>query len=190
MKIKNKVALWLGAAVLAVLAFTGKAQALNPQPIEIHVSINATKSVTASATYYDYGATAVDVATVSATALTVTNASLGLVETYVMSAGNAIADVVGTDWTLAASTGSDTYSLAAQFSTVQPSNAFAAWDATDYLTTTPQACTATRFGNGTGAQSGLNVNPAATRNLWFRLHTPGVVTDPSAHTATVTLGVQ
>jgi hypothetical protein len=91
---------------------------------------------------------------------------------------------------LAASTTTDQYKLGAQFSTAQPANDDAAWDATDYMTTGAQACTASRFGNTDLAQSGASVAPLATRNLWFRIHTPDSVTDVGPHTATVTLAVQ
>jgi hypothetical protein len=183
--------LTIGLMGLALLFSAGlSVHAVETQDIEIHVSINATKSLAAGTTHYNFGALATNVSSVSATALVITNDSAGLIQTYTLVAGNAISDTAGTDWTLnETSTGTDQYRLAAQFSTARPTDADGSW-ATDYMTTGVQACTAVRFGNGEAAESGLNVNPSAARNLWFRIHTPDVVSDPSPHTATVTLAVQ
>jgi len=114
-------------------------------------------------------------------------------ETYTLKAANAISDSGGTDWTLAASTTTNTYAIAGQFSTAAPANTLAAWDSTDYMTTSAQNCSATQFGNGNAGESGLSVSPSAgsnTRNLWFRIHTPSEVDDAGGHTALVTLAVQ
>lgn len=186
---KFSLASWLMAAALIIGVGT-LSHAAQSQDLEIHVSINATKSLSAGTTYYHFGALSPNVSSVSASALVITNNSSSLVETYTLLAGNAISDTAGTDWTLAASTGTNQYSLAAQFSTARPADNDSAWDATDYMTAIAQACTTNRFGNGTAAQSGASVDPSATRNLWFRLHTPDVMADPGAHTATVTLAVQ
>jgi hypothetical protein len=191
MKSIKKLTLWCAGAALAICSFSSPAKAVTSQNIEIHVSINATKSLSTGATFYNYGALSVNVSSVSSSIL-VTNNSTSLVETYTLLAGNAISDAAGTNWTLAASTGTNQYALGAQFSSAQPANTPAAWDATDYMTSVAQACTSTQFGNGVGGESGAGVSPVAstTRNLWFRLHTPDVLTDPGAHTATVTLAVQ
>jgi len=178
-------------AALAVAAFTGKAYAGPTQNIDIHVSISNTKSLSAGTTFYNFGALAVNVASNSATALVITNDSAALIETYRIQGANATSDTGGTNWSLAAATGTDTYALAAEFSNARPANSDASWSSCD-TTLAAVTCSAAQFGNGTAAESGLLVSPAAgvnTRNLWFRIKTPGVVTDPSGHTATVTLSV-
>ena len=179
---------WL-LAFAVVLGTVLKAEAVTSQDIEIHVSINATKSLSAGATDYNYGALGVNVSSVSSN-IVITNDATGIQETFTLLAGNAISDAAGTDWTLAASTSTDQYKLGAQFSSAQPANNDGAWDATDYMTAGAQACTSTRFGNGVLGQAGASVAPSATRNLWFRLHTPDSVSDVGPHTATVTLAVQ
>jgi hypothetical protein len=55
------------------------------------------------------------------------------------------------------------------------------------------ACSATQFGNGTAAESGLNVSSAAgskNRNFWLRMITPLYVTDTVQKNITITLAVQ
>ena len=188
MKTLTQMKLWLIGAALVVAGLAGQAQAATSVPLDIHVSINATKSLTAATTYYNYGALNVSVSSVSS-ALAITNNSGGLVETYTMTAGNAISDSGGVAWTLAASAGSDQYALAGQFSTAQPTNVDGSWGSDD-LTSSPVACSATQFGNGTAGESGAAVAPSAARNLWFRLKTPTSVNDAGSHTATITVAVQ
>ncbi len=187
-KIKT-MKLWLIGAALVVAGFAGQAQAVTSQALDIHVSINATKSLTAATTYYNFGALAVNFSSVSLTALTITNNSAGLVETYTMIAGNAVSDSGGTNWTLASSAGSDQYALAGQFSTAQPNNLDANW-ASDDLTSSAVVCTSTQFGNGTAGESGAAVAPSAARSLWLRIKTPTQVNDAGSHTATITVAVQ
>jgi hypothetical protein len=188
MKTLTQMKLWLIGAALVVAGLAGQAQAATSVPLDIHVSINATKSLSAATTYYNYGAQNVSVSSVSS-ALAITNNSGGLVETYTMTAGNAISDSGGVAWTLAASAGSDQYALAGQFSTAQPTNVDGSWGSDD-LTSSPVACSATQFGNGTAGESGAAVAPSAARNLWFRLKTPTQVNDAGSHTATITVAVQ
>ena len=181
---------WLIAGAV-VLAFGAKAHAAETQDLSIHVSITATKSLTAPTTHYTFGALTVNVASNSATALVVTNDSGALVETYRIQGGNAISDTAGTDWTLAGSPGVNQYALAAQFSTARPDNVGGSWSDDD-LTGSAITCTADVFGNGTAGQAGVDVSPAdgvKDRNLWFRIQTPTVVDDTTPHTVTVTLSV-
>jgi hypothetical protein len=159
--------------------------------LDIHVSINATKSLSVSSTFYNFGALSAGVSSVTASAITVTNTSSVLVETYTVQGANALSDTAGTNWTLAASTASaDNYALAAQFSSGRPTDADVNW-ASDDLTTGSITCSASVFGNTTLAEAGTQVDPvtSTTRSLWFRIKTPGIVTDPSGHTATIVLAV-
>lgn len=182
--------------VLRTLAMTlflsGFLYAAETQPIEVHVSIAASKSLSVNTTSYDFGALAVNTSSVSANGLIVTNDSGALIETYTLLAGDAISDLGGQDWTLASSTGPNQYALAAQFSNSRPNNNNVDWS-NDDLSSSVQSCSATQFGNGTQNESGYQVSPTVglnTRNLWFRIKTPDQVTDPGGHTATVTLAVE
>ena len=186
----KKLSLWLVGAALGVIVVIAPAKADDPHNLDIHVSINATKSLSVSSTFYNFGALSASVSSVTATAITVTNTSGVLIETYTVQGANAISDTAGTNWTLAASTGTDQYTLAAQFSNARPTDADGNW-LLDSLTTSAQTCSASVFGNDTLNQSGTQVDPvtSTTRSLWFRIKTPGTVTDPSAHTATIVLAV-
>ena len=186
----RKRRLWrLVAGLSIVVAFWGLSSPAHANTLDIKVSINASKSLSAGTTTYDYGAQTVNASTVSATAIVITNNSGALVETYTLQGANAASTQGGTTWTLASSTGTDQYALAAEFSNAAPTNVAANW-ASDDLTTSVVACSATQFGNGTAGESGAAVVPAATRNLWFRLRTPGTVSDTTQHLAVVTLAVQ
>jgi hypothetical protein len=188
MNTHKKLSLWLVGAA-ATLAFASQAKATTPQSIDIHVSINATKNLSASATSYAYGALNVNVSSVSSS-IVITNNSGGIIETYRLLGANATSDTGGTNWTLASSTSADNYKLEAEFSNAQPANTDATWSAINFLTTSAQDCTTSQFGNGTAGESGATVSPSATRNLWFRIHTPDSVTDPGAHTGQATISVK
>ena len=185
----QKMKLWVGLAVIALVAVAKPAHAVNPASIDITVSINATKSLAVGATFYNFGPQSVSVSTVSTSAIVVQNDSGGLIETYTLQGANAPSSSGGTTWTLASSTGTDQYALAAQFSTAQPNNGDSFW-ASDDLTTSAIVATASVLGNGTAGESALNVVPLANRNLWFRMKTPGVVSDVTQRKATLTLAVQ
>ena len=196
MKHITQISRWLLGAALLFAAFSSPAKAASNGYVDIKVSINATKSIqVVGTTTYTFGALSLNTSSNSATAIVVRNDSGAYIETYRMQAGNAIADVAGeNDWTLAASSAPDTYALAAQFSTSRPTNVADAnnWDATDYLTSSAQTCTAQLFGNNTLAQSGASVSPLAAsrdRNLWFRILTPDVSTGVGGRTAQVTLSI-
>ena len=193
MKTLTQMKLWFLGAALVLAGFAGS---LKAEVVDIHVSINASKSLQALTTYYYFGALGIDASSNSATSITVRNTSGALIETYKMSAGNAIADGVGTDWTLDETTPSeDHYVLSAQFGTDRPADATDGNWGSDNLTITPTECDDVAFGNGTLNQSGKNVSPLVAgnvrdRNLWFRMKTPTIVNDSGPHTALVTLSVK
>jgi hypothetical protein len=181
---------WAAVAVIAIAACVSDAHAYSSTgTVEIHVSITVSKSLHVGTTFYDYGALAVDVSSVSS-GIVITNDSTSLIETYRIQGSSAVSNTGGTDWVLAASTGTDQYALAAIFQTAQPSDSDAAFTSDD-TTYSPVTCTDTVFGNGVHNQAGDGVNPVSsiTRNLWFRIRTPDVITDPTQHTTTVTLSV-
>ena len=173
---------------IAILGASRIAQAYTPsQPLDIRVSISASKSLAVSTTYYNFGALAINSTNVSASSITVTNDSGGLIETYTIQGASATAVTAGTDWGLAASTGTNQYAMDAQFS--NPGSIQTAWTS-DALSFTATPCTAEVFGNTSGSESGLNVSPSGVRGLWFRIKTPSAVTDTAEHKATITLAVQ
>ncbi len=189
----SQVVLWAAGAILALGALVSPVKAATSQVLEIHVSINATKSLSAGTTYYDFGAMSLNTSSNSASALVITNDSGAYIETYTLQGANATSDTGGTGWTLAASTGTNQYKLGAQFSGARPVNTDAAWDSTDYLTTGAQACSTTQFGDGSAGDEGATVSPVAgsrDRNLWFRLHTPDITAGVESRTAQVTIAVQ
>jgi hypothetical protein len=181
---------WAALAVIVIAACVSDVHAYSSTgTIEIHVSITSNKSLHVGTTFYDYGQLGVDVSSVSS-GIVITNDSSALVETYRIQGSSAVSNTGGTDWALASSTSTDQYALAAIFQTAQPSDSDSAFTSDD-TTYNAVTCTDSVFGNGTHAQAGDGVPPtgATTRNLWFRIRTPDVVTDPGAHTATVTLSV-
>ena len=191
----TKLSLTLVGMAMFGLTFVGHAQAfLNPGFIDIKVSISATKSLAIGTTNYNYGALGVGVSSVSSSIL-VTNDSGGYIESYSLQGADADINGGGDVWALAASTSAatDDYALAAQFSTAQPSDADGSWGS-DNLTTGTQNCTThDTFGNTTAGQSCFQVSPVTgskTRNLWFRIKTPGVISNIGQHLAVITLGVQ
>jgi hypothetical protein len=175
---------WMLAAMLLIAGVAVKSQAADTLPLDIRVQVTVSKALTIGTTSYDYGTLNVNVSSVSSSVL-VTNTATGLVETYTIDGDNASG---GNPWTLAASPGSDIYALAAQFSTAQPNDADGDWT-NDDLTTSPIIATDSVLGNGTAAQSGAAVAPAATRNLWFRLKTPTAVSDTVKKLITLTVAV-
>ena len=198
MKRITKVSLMgLGLALASFLA-PSKASAVLISTVEIHVSINATKSVSlaASTTYYSFGAMALSSSSVSTSSITVTNDSGAYIETYMLQGGNAVSDTGGTNWTLATTTGTNQYALGAMFSDTIPADTQAVWpvgDATLYLTGVAQACSTTQFGDGSAGDEGATVSPLAgsrNRYLWFRMHTPGITSGTEGRTASVYISVQ
>jgi len=188
-RLKSSYLAIIGAAVLLTLC-ASPAKAVLSQNIDIHVSITATKSLTVNTTFYNFGALNPSTGSVSASSITVTNASSVVIETYTVQGANAISDSGSGNWTLAASTGTDQYALAAEFSNAAPANTNAAFANSD-LTASALTCSATAFGNGTVGESGSSVDPVTTPNraLWFRIRTPSIMTDKGAHTVTITLAV-
>src|SRR5262249_47748439 len=85
------VKLWLVVAALAVIGLAQEAKAnTGSQNIDIHVSVNATKSVAVDNNSYTFPAIPVSSAAVSASSITVTNDSNGVVETYAILGATAI----------------------------------------------------------------------------------------------------
>ena len=106
MRYANKWRSRLLGLAFSLFVFCGLGHAATFQNIAIKVSIAGTKSVLViGATTYNFGALNVAVSSVSASSFTVQNNSPVFIETYTVTGANAISTTGGTDWTIAASTG-------------------------------------------------------------------------------------
>jgi len=186
---------WLVGAAFCIAGFAGPIKAASVD-IDIHVSINASKDITAPTSYYYFGAININQSSNSVSALQIHNNSSGITETYTIKGGTATSDDAGTDWNLVASStaisGTETYALAVQFS--DNANRVANDDEdlwqSDYLRIDQYiTCTSTVFGDGNAARSGANVPPGADRYMYIRIHTPAATIDGGAHTASIRLSV-
>jgi hypothetical protein len=192
MKTTKQKSLWLGLAAFALLAIAVPAHAQN---LDITVSISATKSLAVNTTFYNFAGMSVNTSSVSVSNIDVTNDSGALTETYTLQGANAPSTESGTSWTLSTTPGTDTYALAAQFSSLQPHNQDSDWTSDDLNNATPVTATSAALGNGTAGESGAAVSPLAAgnanlRKLWFRIKTPTPISDGGNHKATLTLAVQ
>ena len=125
-----------------------------------------------------FGIVAASSTTRSTVAAVITNDG-NVPETYSLSLTEPVA------WTYHPTTpGANVYVLSAMFSTAAPGATFGAEDA---LTTTPDPCTATTFGNGTAGQSGLAVAATAARNLWLQFDAPTSTSSYAQQSITVTI---
>jgi len=194
MNTAKKLTLWLLGAAFVFAGFIGQSFATNPKDIDIHVSINANKDITAPTSYYYFGAINIGSSSNSVSALTIHNNSAGLTETYSILGGTATSDAAGTDWTLEPSSttvGTNSYALAVQFSDVgtRPDNLENTWQQ-DYLRIDQYViCTADALGDGTAGRSGAGVGPGQDRYMYIRIHTPLSTPDGGSHTATIRLCV-
>jgi hypothetical protein len=179
--------LWLALAALAVLAIASTAKAANPQNLDIRVSINATKDLTVDSTYYTFAAIPVSSEAVSASSITVTNSSTGLIQTYTLQGADAYTLTADT-WTLSdVGIGANTYMMGAIFHNATP--ALGDFGSEDNLnSSTALVANATVLSNG--GETGASVASGAARHLWFMIFTPSSVADPSTHKATIVLAVQ
>ena len=186
----------LGVMALGFLV-PQKAQAIAISTVDIHVSIQASKSVAlmANATSYAFGALPLSSAAVAASSVTVINDSGGYVETYVLTGANATSDTGGTNWTLATTTGTNQYALGAIFSNNTPTSTLWVYNSTKtYLSTGGGTCNTEQFGNTTLGEAGVSVSPvlagsANQRWLWFQMRTPDVSTGTEGRTAKVYISV-
>lgn len=191
-KHKIKIGLWAAFAMAAFVFLKAPAYAsTNTVHLDIHVSINASKSLALGTTSYNFGALNVNTSSVSASAIVVTNDSGSLQETYTIQGANATG---GNGWTLNSSTGTvDNYVFGVKFSssTPAPANTDATWS-TSLTSLSIVACSDTQFGDGVHGNAAYQVPPVGTttRNLWLRMITPLYVTDTVQKNITITLAVQ
>ena len=175
-------------SVMAIIALAHtNARAYTPtKNLDIRVSITASKSLTVNTTSYNFGAMPISSTVVSGSSISVTNDSGGLVETYTIQGASATPNGAGTNWVLAAAAAQDQYALQAQFNDM-PAPLTGTFNANHNLTFAAVAASGTQFA---GNQTGLSVQPAAIRGLWFQIKTPTAVTDTQIHIAQIVLAVQ
>ena len=146
-----------------VFGLTAHALAATSDSVAVKVTILSFLSVDITETELDLGDVETGSTTVSSSGVTVTNTGSGIDETYSLS----LTDPSG--WTASqTAAGSETYVLNAAFD----SDGSLTWSTANHaLSTTPTACTATKFA---GDQDGVGVAKDATRTLWFQFLAPTV----------------
>jgi hypothetical protein len=162
----------LAALTLGTVA----AQAANPATITVTVTIQNI-SVSTSAGTYAFGTVASGSTTVSTDSIAVTNNG-NVSETYSLS----VTDPAG--WTaVQAAPSTDQYALHAQFNTTVPTPASFTY-ANHALSTTPTACSATKFA---GNQDGLSVPASGVIALWLKFEAPSSSTIFTQQSITLTI---
>lgn len=139
-----------------------KTEAAQSDSITVRVTVSPSISISISEDALLLGSVAAGSATVSASAITVTNNGSGVNETYSLSLVNP------SGWTASQTTnGQETYVLNAAF---DADGAGITWDEDKHaLSTTATACSASKFA---GDQTAVAVPYNATRKLWFQFKAP------------------
>ena len=164
-------------AGLFAIASRENAHAVNPDTMNITVTVATALSVDITGDPYDFGTQNAGITTVSTRVITITNDTGGRTEDYQINGSNTA------NWTLAATSGAETFALFAMLNSIQPASGdFGGTD--DDLTTSGQNMSSTLF---SGDEDGDDVVDTATRNLWFRLDTPTSSASQAEQTIVVTV---
>lgn len=155
---------------------------------KLTVTVSPDVSVWIGETLYAFGDMGTNETSISQTSIAVINDSAGLTEKYSIKASDAHNDgahASPTSWTLAASTGTDTYSLMATFKADLPGDSdFEVMH--DTLTNAAVTCDTTKFATG-GTQDGYESIGGTEERLWFKISTPSSVKDTNEHTIFITV---
>ena len=153
----------------------GVVMAASTDTISIKVTCTTDIQVEITETEYQFGTLDAAATSISTYGVTVANTSSSNQEDW------SLTMTEPADWTMVTygTTGQNKYKLQAQFS--DASGGLAAWTDSDHsLTTNSVNCDANRFGNGTAAQCGEDVQNQAAgdhdRLLWFRIEMPDGIT--------------
>ena len=139
--------------------FAQSAYAASTDTLNITVTVTPTLSVEITETDLALGTIGIGATKASTAAVTVTNDSSGVAETYELMVTNPAG------WS-ADTAGTNQYVLNAAFN----SDSSVTWNPTNHaLSTTSVECTATKFA---GDQTGASVPSGATRKLWFQFKAP------------------
>lgn len=180
MKTRMKVKWLLGVIVAMGFGLVGKAQAANPDTMQVSVTPTVTYAVSitsVSAGGYNFGTVALGASTQSTAAIVLTNT--GNVSEYF---SLAISNTSGNWAPNVGGAGTDAFRMGAIINGgAQP--AFGSFS--DYLDVPPVPGTA---GNLYG-QSNTKTNPAATKNLWLSLEMPTALASGGTGAQTMTLTV-
>lgn len=167
-------AVGLAAMMVVGVGVVGKVYAVNPDSIDIRVTVNIGLSVDIGTGAYSLGTlTSANAMKISTAPFPVTNDSAGLTEDYTISAANSA------NWTLSASTnGTNTAQLRMLVSTatnITPTNTdFQAITST--LTTTAANMTFGSYGFNGANGSGNDVAANGVRYMWFHFLAPSAIT--------------
>jgi len=166
--------------LIFILALSSSAVfAAQSDSVAIKVTITPAISVNIAEDSLLLGSLAVGATKVSTTAVTVTNDSSGISETYSLSLANP------SGWTAASASGVETYVLNAAFSN---NVAGITWAPADHaLSTSAVAASASKFA---GDQTGAGVPYNGTRKLWFQFKAPTATTVSTEQSITVTITAQ
>jgi len=165
----------------AIVMMSGVALAGNPGEVNLTVIVTPTLSVAVPRTTYDFGTLGAAVASVAAESTAVINDSTDATEKYNLKASDALGTV---PWTLATSTGTDQYTLHAQFNSTEPAD-FGNGDDDYNLTNADQTCDGTIFAGGD--QDGYNTPKGTEELLWFRIGVPSSVGSTDQKTIYITI---
>jgi len=156
--------------------------------LTLTVTVAPSPSIWIGATSYNFGSMGASETSITQESIAVINDSLGLTQKYSIKASDAKNDGLHsspTDWNLAASTGTDQYSLMAVFKATLPYDTdFEVVN--DTLTNAAVTCDGTKFATGAG-QNGYDSIKGTEEHLWFRIATPSSVKDTNEHTIYITV---
>ena len=171
--------------IVLVVGIAGLASAAESASITLKVTCAPEISITISTDTYNFGSVAPNTATISTQTITVTNTSGSLTEDYTI-----MSDTYTAVWNLQMSdpgaSDDDVFSLMVWFKDTQPGDSdFLVFMDTDTAT---QQNMDTNFGSA--GYNGDDVLPTAgneVRNIWFRLHTPGITSTQEEQSLSVTI---
>ncbi|MFH1957921.1 MAG: hypothetical protein ABIJ15_05550 [bacterium] len=170
----------VGMMVIGMMA--GVAYAGNPGTVNLTVTVTPTLSVAVPRTTYDFGTLGAAVASVAAESTAVINDSADSTEKYNLKASDALGLV---PWTLATSTGTDQYTLHAQFNSTRP-NDFGNGADDFNMTNADQTCDGIIFASAAD-QDGFNTPKGTEELLWFRIGVPSSVGSTDQKTIYITI---
>ncbi|MCX5699189.1 MAG: hypothetical protein NTX01_05790 [Candidatus Omnitrophica bacterium] len=152
--------------VMLSCSAVAEAEATQSDTVAVKVTVTSTLSVNITEDTLALGSVAAGSTKVSTAAVTVTNNSSGINETYSLSLANP------SGWTASqAAAGAETYVLDAVF---DADGTGITWSEANYaLSTTAVASSATKFA---GDQTGVSVPYNAARKLWFQFKAPTATT--------------
>jgi len=158
----------------------GSTFAASSGTVKLTVTVVPTLSVSVPSAGFDFGTLDAAAASVAAESIAVINDSTDAIEKYAIRATNARGS---TPWVLSTSTGTDQYTLHAQFNSTRPAD-FGNGDDNFNLTTADQTCDGTLFA---GDQDGYDTPPGAEELLWFRIGVPSSVGSSDTKSIYVTI---